>query len=173
MSSVQFLTSPSTWAFLVLIPAGCAGSAAVQTLEPELPIRSRIVFESDRSGTWDIYSINPDGSDLRNLTQTTSDERYPSCSYSGLRIVFSSTRDGNPEIFVMNSDGIGKLNLTQDWVLDESPSWSPDEAFSAFRSARDGNGEIYTMEANALNKQRVTDHPANDLRPSWCLSSGG
>ena len=72
-----------------------------------------IVFVSGRDGNGEVYAMNADGSEPRNLTQHPANDVRPAWSPEGRRIAFVSRRDGNSEIYVMNADGSGKRNLTR------------------------------------------------------------
>jgi Tol biopolymer transport system component len=52
------------------------------------PDGRRIVFESDRTGDWEIYVMNADGSGQANLTNNSATDLQPAWSPAGLRIVF-------------------------------------------------------------------------------------
>ena len=69
------------------------------------PDGKKIVFESNRSGNFEIYTINTDGSDIKQLTHDTSFDGTPAWSPDGKSIVFASERDKDPEIYIMNADG--------------------------------------------------------------------
>ena len=81
--------------------------------------QAQIVFESDRD--WDvlqfeIYVMDTDGGNQRNLTNSPRDDKYPAWSPDGKQIVFTSNRDdrnGNRrQIYVMNADGADQRNLS-------------------------------------------------------------
>ena len=127
----------------------------------------RIAFESTRNGNSDIYVINADGSDLRQLTSHPEWDHAPAWSPDGQRIAFHSLRDGNWEIYVMNADGSGVTRLTNQPERDWRPSWSRDGQLIAFESHRDGNGNVYFMNADGTNVQRLTDHSDWDGWPTW------
>ena len=127
----------------------------------------RIAFESTRNGNSDIYVINADGSDLRQLTSHPEWDHAPAWSPDGQRIAFHSLRDGNWEIYVMNTDGSGVARLTNQPERDWLPSWSPDGKQIAFESHRDGNGNVYVMNADGTNVRRLTDHSDWDGWPTW------
>ncbi len=44
-------------------------------VNPQWGVNNRILFNSNRTGTWEIYSINPDGSDLKQLTHTETNKK--------------------------------------------------------------------------------------------------
>jgi Tol biopolymer transport system component/uncharacterized membrane protein YraQ (UPF0718 family) len=129
---------------------------------------SRILFSSDRDGDFEIYSMLPDGSDLKRLSNNTNYDDMPDWSPDGNKIAFVSDRHGSPEIYVMNSDGSRARRLTADNGPDNAlPAWSPDGTRIAYSSERDGNREIYVMDADGSNPLNLTGHPGYDSSPSW------
>jgi Tol biopolymer transport system component len=79
-----------------------SGSAAVQ---PGSSSKGRIAFVSDRDGNDEIYTMNPDGSDVRRLTNDPAEDLQPAWSPDGSQIAFISDRGGGTRIWVMGSDG--------------------------------------------------------------------
>ena len=136
--------------------------------------QARIAFMSRRDGKPEIYVMDADGGNPRNLTNNRDNDWWPSGSPDGKRIVFVSERDGNREIYVMDSDGSKPQNLTNNPNEDWYPSWSPDGGRIAFMSRRDGHVidgrptyEIYVMDADGDNPQNLTNDPNDDRQPSW------
>jgi Tol biopolymer transport system component len=89
----------------------------------------KIVFQSDRSGSWQLYTINADGSGLTQVTQMppTGDDLWtPSFSPNGEQIAFCYDSGGVSEIYVINSDGSGLKQVTHDGRFNFGPHWSPD-----------------------------------------------
>ena len=84
---------------------------------------ARILFESKRDGNFDIFSVNPDGTDPRNLTSNPGSDQDPAWSPGRRQIAFQSNRDGNFDIYVMNADGTGKQRLTSGPSFDVAPDW--------------------------------------------------
>lgn len=70
----------------------------------------------------DLFTINPDGTDLTRITTSADGETYPSISPDGLRIVYMV----NFRLFVMNIDGTGAHGLDARGRTDEDPAWSPE-----------------------------------------------
>jgi TolB protein len=96
------------------------------TPQPHWPDKL-IAFVSSRDGNWEIYVMNADGSNQRNLTQNPSYDGDPTWSPDGERIAFISARTGKAEVFVMNADGSNLTRLTDDpEAVWSSLSWAPD-----------------------------------------------
>ena len=131
------------------------------------PDGSRVLFESDRTGNWEIYTMRPDGTDLVRLTTNTAPDVTPIWSPDGKRIVFASERDaGDSEIYVMNADGSDQRRLTRQPGDDSHPHWSSDGARIVFNSARSTPDlsvdwskqhiEIFTMAADGSDVRQIT-----------------
>jgi len=72
-------------------------------------VGDRIYFASDRSGTLNLYSVKPDGSDLAQLTHSTTwDVRWPSSDHAG-RIVYEL--DGELHVYTIADGGDRKLDI--------------------------------------------------------------
>ena len=131
------------------------------------PTGKQIAFESTRSGNSDIWVMNSDGTNPRDLTPKSPGwDGDPAWSPGGNRIAFTSMRDGNKEIYLMNPDGTGLLNITNNRGDDFDPTWSPDGQLVAFVSNRDRNLEIYETNDRFLLK-RLTHDPAFDAFPAF------
>ncbi|MBN1149437.1 MAG: PD40 domain-containing protein [Anaerolineales bacterium] len=139
---------------------------------PPPVLQGKIVFESNRDGNEEIYTITTAGFSVSRLTQSPGGDNQPVWSPDGSRIAFTSYRDGNSEIYLMNADGTGLVRLTQHPADDQYPTWSPDGQWIAFTSSRDGDQEIYSMRADGSELKNLTQSPANDYQPSWFKDKG-
>ena len=84
-----------------------------------------IAFVSASPGNDEIYTIRPDGSELKRLTTNTWEwDKHPSWSPDGTQIVFWSNRDTQrKQIWVMNADGSNQRNLSSNQFNDWDPVW--------------------------------------------------
>ncbi|MHC4173024.1 MAG: DUF3160 domain-containing protein [Planctomycetota bacterium] len=116
----------------------------------------------------DIYVMNADGSEQKNLTNNPAFCGGPCWSPDGQKIAFHLSLDGrNLEIYLMNADGSVQKRLTNNFSGDFLPCWSPDGQKIAFESYRDGNFEIYVMNADGNEQSNLTNNPASDVNPCW------
>ena len=127
----------------------------------------RILFAFPEDERQQIYSVDLQGGDRRQVTNSLGLNNWPHASPDGKQIVFSSTRDGNFEIYAMNADGADVRRLTNNPFQDLRPKFSPDGKRIAFTSNRDGNYEIYVMNADGSDLKRVTNHPERDDYAVW------
>jgi TolB protein len=128
---------------------------------------TRIAFHAEDSEDYEIYTMNPDGSNIQQLTFNNSNDLWPAFSPDGNQIAFRSERDGNYEIYKMNFDGQNQTRLTTNPAIDDGPDWSPNGSLIAFDSFRDGNYEIYIMTANGDNQERLTYTDIHAIQPAW------
>lgn len=71
------------------------------------PDGSRIAFESERDGNWEIYVMDEDGGNQTRLTNNGGSDAWPRWNDDGSRIAFQSNRDGNWEIYVVDVSASG------------------------------------------------------------------
>ena len=100
--------------------------------------RSQIAYDSERRGNEEIFVMDSDGQNPRNLTNHPANDWHPSWSPSGARLAFTSNRDATFGIYVMDANGENVHNLTRHPLGDDLPAWSPLGDKIAFRSNRDG-----------------------------------
>jgi Tol biopolymer transport system component len=145
------------------------------------PDGTQIAFRGDLdlaepSGDEEIYVMDADGTNVRQLTSNADFDSAPSWSPDGGWILFERAPAGTfttgveaqeKDVYVMRADGTDVRRLTDSPGLDEGPEFSPDGTRIAFSSARDGQQEIYVMDADGANPRRLTDNPARDESPDW------
>jgi Tol biopolymer transport system component len=120
-------------------------TAAYDTLPVWSPKGDQIVFnrfakdERFRYDEFDIWTIHPDGTGLKRLTDSEGNDAHPSWSPDGNFILWSSSRFGwkdeasltinqpqpYAELFIMNADGSNQQPLTDNQYEDGTPAWMP------------------------------------------------
>jgi TolB protein len=86
---------------------------------------NRIAFSGLKNDHVDIYTIDPDGSNLRALTENQGRNEDPVWSPDGRYLIFSSDRGGKYQLYLMNADGRNQQKITNLKGEQTSPSWSP------------------------------------------------
>jgi Tol biopolymer transport system component len=131
------------------------------------PVISKIAYISrDEKNKSQIFTINPDGNEISQLTKT-GENFSPVWSPNGKKIAFSSSRNGKWEIFVMNNDGSNQIRLADGGGV---PVWSPDGSKIAFISNRDNSEnefDLYVMNSDGTGQKRVTHSSGMYEGYSW------
>lgn len=111
----------------------------------------------------DIWVMNPDGTGVVNLTDTSDiDEFSPVWSPDGSRIAFISD-SFTRTLSVMNADGSGKTEIVSG-ALD--PSWGPDGSKIAVMKEREGlSAAIVIVDLNTRTETIVTERAT--MEPVW------
>jgi Tol biopolymer transport system component len=133
------------------------------------PDGSRIAFVSNRDGYPDIFVMNSDGSNARNLTNNhTWWDTSPAWSPDGSKIAFVSDRAGTArDIYVMNADGSDQREIANLSYGCESPAWSPDGRHVSFDSVEDGDRDLWMVDPDGSNLGHLTDHSGNEWMGAW------
>jgi Tol biopolymer transport system component len=122
------------------------------------PAGRRIVFHSDRSGSFEIWVCDADG---RNLLQLTSRRGArltgtPRWSPDGRFVAFDSDQGEASDIYVIAADGGAPRRATTERSADVVPSWSADGRWIYFASDRTGRQELWKVPAEGGAAVQVT-----------------
>ncbi|MBE9525142.1 MAG: serine/threonine-protein kinase, partial [Chloroflexi bacterium] len=138
----------------------------------------QIAFASDRTGLSQIWIVNVNGTELRQITHAQRGACQPSWSPDGAQLVYISPCKENQEIYtntslyVIDVDGSDAAELPTSSSGDFDPAWSPDGRFIAFTSLQtNGRAQIYVMELATQIIQRVSEEYFMDINPSWSADS--
>jgi Tol biopolymer transport system component len=148
-----------------------ASSHLDPTLGRPKPPKPAGSYNWDFNEYMDIFEANPDGSDLKRLTDAPGYDAEGSYSADGRRIVFTSMRDGDQEIYMMNADGSAQKRLTNGKGYDGGPFFSPDMKTILYRGDRRDDGkqnlQLRMIDADGKNDRAITDNPIFNWCPFW------
>jgi Tol biopolymer transport system component len=130
------------------------------------PDGSMIAFASSRAGVRQLFVMNSDSTNIRQVTNLNNMGGRSSWSPDGTRLTFYRGPAGDHNIYIINVDGTGLVQLTNGGD-NLGPSWSPDGNWIAFTSFRDGNNEIYIIRPDGTGLTRLTANTISDWQPRW------
>ncbi len=148
------------------IPLGSKGAAQIFNSSPRedvsgvySPDGKRVAFSSDRSGAFEIWLADSDGSHQQQLTMFQGPiTGSPRWSPDGKWIAFDSRPAGHSAVFVVQAEGGSPRRLTDGTHDDLVPSWSHDGASIYFSSNRSGESQIWRVLAGGGTPVQVTAH---------------
>lgn len=135
--------------------------------------------------SFDVFTAKPDGSDLKQLTDTPGYDAETTITRDGKKLVFTSMRDGDLEIYSMDADGRNVKRLTNELGYDGGPFWSYDGKQIVYRAHHPKTDaakadytsllkqnlirptvlEIWVMNADGSNKRQVTSNGKANFGP--------
>ncbi len=135
--------------------------------------------------SFDIFSVNLDGSDMKRLTTTPGYDAEGTISPDGKKILFTSARDGDLELYDMNLDGTNQRRLTHDLGYDGGGWHSQDSQWIVWRANRPktpaevkrykdlfakdlvmpAKMELFVMKADGTQQKQITFNGAANFAP--------
>jgi eukaryotic-like serine/threonine-protein kinase len=140
---------------------------------------TQIAFASERSGNFQIWVMNVDGTNQRQITGLANGACQPTWSPDGNELAFISPCNGKKDlytgskIYLTDSEGkkIWALPIPLNSAGDFSPKWSPDGKMLAFASLRSDSKPhlfIYTFADSSV--RQITSAAYGDNAPAWAPS---
>lgn len=128
-----------------------------------------IAFASDRSGNWELWVGNADGSSQQQVTQLSSQALGTArWSPDGQSIVFDARSQGRSSIFIISADGSGLRRLNpQDRFDEKLPGWSRDGHWIYYLCNRNGRFELWRTPLSGGPPSPIFDGHAGDLQASF------
>ncbi len=127
---------------------------------------TKIVFVSDRTGHKEIWMMDWDGSNQRQITQFRSLSIEPAISPDSSKIAFTSYVKGNPGIFLFSVDPVRQLPFyNQVASLNATPDFTPDGKQIVYSSSASGWAQIYIANLDGSNLRRISSSRAIEVEP--------
>ena len=134
------------------------------TITPQGGGYGQIAFASSRAGLPQIFLMNADGTNQRQLTGMPDGACQPDWSPDGKRIVFISPCPNRQDmyrearLYILDLDSGDVTELPTESGGDFEPDWSPvDPTRIAFTSLRDGTAQIYVLNLADNSVTRLSD----------------
>jgi len=137
--------------------------ASVPTASATYPGHNGLIaFQADTGSGSQIYTVRPNGHDLRQITQGPGEAVQPDWSPDGRKIVFEFDRPNPPpfcSVEIMNADGSGITDLTGDRNgCEAQPSFTPDGQRIVFERFDDITfvDAIWSMDLTGGDRHQIT-----------------
>jgi TolB protein len=128
---------------------------------------TQIAFASNRSGNWEIWLMDWDGSNQRQITTHKALSILPSWSPDNERMVYTSFARGTSDMYIINRRGGGRLRINSGLALNTSATFSPVSNDIAFVGSVRGNPDIYIIKDDGSNLRRLTTTSSIESTPEW------
>jgi TolB protein len=128
---------------------------------------SHIYFASSRTGQKEIWVMDPDGRNQKQITHFNSISTYPSVSPDGSKIAFTSWAKVTPGIFVFSVDPIRDLRFyNQNASVNGTPSFTPDGKQLVYMSSAGGHCcRIFIANLDGTGLRPISSSNAIDTEP--------
>jgi len=173
LAALYFILMPSPEPLPAALPQG----SPEELLAALKSSKHRIVCESNRSGNWDLWIMNADGSNPVNLTRTVEvDELYPKVSPDGTKICFVADEGKGDEkvrnLYVMEVDGSKRTKIADN---SREPCWSGDGSKIAFLRAEFDKFTFSDMATKGiftydLANGQIRQHPNKKIEHLYTLN---
>lgn len=137
------------------------------------PDGKRIAFASKRSGYWEIYIMDADGTNQIHVTASSppeyiAEDHAPTWSPDGKRIAFSGNgTNGYTQIHIIGVDGSNHVRLTTTTGYSTHPDWSPDGSQIVFAHDAIEMPGLVVMSSDGSNQNQITFNYRGDYSPVW------
>ncbi len=120
------------------------------------PDGKEIAFESTRSGRWEIWRCDNEGSNAFQITSLSTMSGAPRWSPDGRQIAFDSVTEGQVDIYIMGMEGGLPRRLTTETSDEVVSSWSRDGQWIYFASNRSGTWQVWKSPSQGGKAEQVT-----------------
>jgi len=138
--------------------------------------QTQIAFVSKRSSYKEIWVMDYDGANQRQLTSLRSISLTPRWSPDGSRIAFTCFAPYNgvtsAQICMYSMDTCKLVAFPRFRGTNITPAWSPDGSQIIFSSSMQSNPELYVSDINGGRPKRLTFSSGANMSPAWNPKTG-
>ena len=129
--------------------------------------QTRVLFSRGKGDERELYVVDFDGENLRQVTRNGSLNLTPRWSPDASKVAYTSYYRGRQRLMLLAS-ATGQSSRVGDFQgLNLGPAWSPDGGELAVTLSRDGNSEIYRLKPDGTVIQRLSFEPSIECSPCW------
>ncbi len=128
---------------------------------------SLIGFASNRTGNFEIWLMDWDGANQRQITRHNALSILPSWSADNERMVYTSFARGTSDMYVISRRGGARTRVPTGLNLNTSATFSPISNDIAFVGSVAGNPDIYLIKDDGTNLRRLTHDSSIESTPEW------
>jgi TolB protein len=129
-------------------------------------IGTKVYFVSNRSGSKEIWSMDWDGSNQKQLTFYKSISTMPSVSADGTRVAFTSFAGGNPSILIHSTETGRKIPFyNQVASMNATATFTPDGKQIIYSSTASGYPQLYSANTDGSGLKRLTNSRSIEVEP--------
>jgi TolB protein len=135
---------------------------------------TKIYFTSQRGGNKEVWSMDHDGTNARQITRLGSITTFAAVSPDNTKLAVSTFARGNPSIMLFSLETMRTLPFyNQQASLNTTPEFSPDGSQIIFSStAAGGAAQLYTCNIDGSGLKRITFSNAIDIEPEFNPKNG-
>ena len=132
------------------------------------PDGATVLFSSDRSGNFDIWSLSVSGGEPTPFAASPLADDNPLYSPDGSQVLFRSDRAGSSDLWVVSATGGEPRQLTDGPSNESWGAWSPDGKSILYSSDRGGaGGDLWVIPTAGGEPTRLTHDNVRPVTPEW------
>jgi TolB protein len=131
------------------------------------PDGHQIVAAIENAGATNLYLMDSDGNEIRELTDTGGINVSPNFSPDGQTLAFTSDRSGTPQVYTMSIEGGAPKRITYSGNYNTTPAISPKGDSLAYQSREGGRFDIYQLPIGGGTPVMLTDGSGSNESASW------
>lgn len=129
--------------------------------------QTRVIFSRGSGDKRELYVIDFDGENLRQVTRNASLNLFARWSPDGRSIAYTSYHQGRQRLLMLDTASGHSARVADFQGLNLGATWAPGGAELAATLSRDGNSEVYRLRTDGTIVQRLTFDPSIECSPSW------
>jgi TolB protein len=131
------------------------------------PDGHQVVAAIESAGNTNLYLMDSNGTEIRELTHTGGINVSPNFSADGQTLAFTSDRSGTPQIYTMGLAGGAATRITYTGNYNTTPAISPKGDTIAYQSREGGRFDIFSIPIGGGTGTMLTDGRGTNESPSW------